>query len=161
MGSKKLAMATGMSFDKARDLIKAYWNNFQHVKRYFDTYVQKCMDERCVRSPYDNRLRWLEGFDYDSHKDLARIRNMCMNFPMQSGNASITKRALILIRQHLKGKNAKIICTIHDEILAECHKDLADEVFHIVSTDMITAAQEYIKNVKVGVEGKIATCWKK
>lgn len=161
MGPKKLAMATGMEYEKAKELIKSYWSNFTHVKKYFDTYVQECMDAKCARSPYDGRLRWLEGFDYDSHKDLARIRNMCMNFPMQSGNASITKRALVLIRQHLRDKKAKIVCTVHDEILAECHKDIAEEVFDIVKTDMINAAQEYIKNVKVGVEGKIATCWKK
>lgn len=161
MGPQKLAGATGMAYDKAKELIKTFWTKFPRIKGYFDAHVKASVTAKCVKSPYDGRLRWLDGFDYDSQKDQARIRNMCMNFPMQSGNASITKHALYLIRQHLKGKDAKIISTVHDEILVEAHKDIAQEVYDIVRKDMIDAAKRFIKNVPVDVEGHISDQWEK
>jgi len=157
----KLANATGMPMDQARRLIKDYWIKFSHIKKFFDSYTAEAFANKCVRSPYDGRLRWLDGFDYDSHKDQSRMRNLCMNFPMQSGNASITKHALYLIRRDLKGKDAKIICTVHDEILVEAHKDIAQEVYDIVRNDMITAGQRFIKNVPVDVEGHVSMQWEK
>ena len=161
MGPKKLARETGVDFNQAKILVKQFWLKFPNIKTYFDKHVQVSIANRCVRSPYDNRLRWLDGYDYDSPKDLARIRNMCMNFPMQSGNASITKIALTWLRRDLAGKDALLISTVHDEILVECHKDIADEVLKILEKDMIDAAQLYIKNVKVTVSSKISTCWEK
>lgn len=161
MGPKKLARETGIMYDQAKILVKQFWVKFPAIKTFFDRHVAVSIANKCVRSPYDNRLRWLDGYDYDSPKDLARIRNMCMNFPMQSGNASITKIALTWLRRDLAGKDAKLISNVHDEILIECHKDIADEVLKILEKDMIDAAQSYIKNVKVAVSGKISTCWEK
>lgn len=161
MGPKKLARETGIMYDQAKILVKQFWVKFPAIKTFFDRHVAVSIANKCVRSPYDNRLRWLDGYDYDSPKDLARIRNMCMNFPMQSGNASITKIALTWLRRDLAGKDAKLISTVHDEILIECHKDIADEVLKILEKDMIDAAQSHIKNVKVAVSGKISTCWEK
>jgi DNA polymerase I len=161
MGPMKLANATGMPLDQARGLIKQFWTKFSKVKGFFDTYTAQAFQEKCVRSPYDGRLRWLDGFDYDSRKDQSRMRNLCMNFPMQAGNATIMKYALYLIRRDLKGKDAKIICTVHDECLVEAHKDIAQEVYDIVRKDMIDAGQRFIKNVPVDVEGHISMQWEK
>ena len=161
MGANKLARTANIPIAQARQLVKDYWVKFAKVKAFFDSFVAESIANRCVRSPYDGRLRWLDGFDYDSPKDLARIRNMCMNFPMQSGNATITKLALIWLRKDLAGKDAKIISTVHDEILVECHKDIADEVLKILEKDMIDAAKVYLKNVKVAVDAKVSMCWEK
>lgn len=161
MGPQKLARETGMPLDQARKLIKLFWTKFSRIKVYFDNHVETSFAAKCVRSPYDGRLRWLEGFDFDSRKDQARVRNLCMNFPMQAGNATVMKHALYLIRRDLKGKNAKIICTVHDECLVEAHKDIAQEVYDIVVRDMIAAGERFIKNVPVAVEGHISTHWEK
>jgi DNA polymerase I len=161
MGPKKLAREANLPFDKARELVSAFWRNFPSIKKFFDAHVAKCMNDKCVRCPYDGRLRWLDGFDLDNPKEQARVRNMCMNFPMQAGNATITKRALTRIREHLMGKDAQIVGTVHDEIIVRTHKDIADEIYKIVVDDMIGAAKEFMFNVPVEVEGKIDTCWSK
>ena len=116
LGPGKLARETGISYEEAKVIIKKFWNTFTRIKSFFDEHVDQSFKSHCVRSPYDNRLRWLDGFDYDARKDQSRMRNLCMNFPMQAGNASITKHAMYLIRKDLKGKNAKIISTIHDKL---------------------------------------------
>ena len=161
MGPQKLSRETGMEYEKAKELIKKFWRRYSKIKAYFDKHVATCMEQKCVRSPYDGRLRWLEGFDYDSPKDLSSVRNLCMNFPMQAGNATITKHALYLIRKHLMGKDAKIISTVHDEILVEAHQSIAEEVLQIVRNDMIKAGERFIKTVPVDVESHVSTHWMK
>jgi len=161
MGPKRLSREAGMPYDVARKLVKDFWIKFPNIKNFFDEHVEESIKNRCVKSPYDQRLRWFEGFDVDSPQDYSRMRNMCMNFPMQAGNASIVKDALTRIRCHIKGKNAKLILTIHDEILVESHKDCADEIYNIVKTDMINAGQRFIKNVPVEVEGHVSDVWQK
>jgi DNA polymerase-1 len=163
MGAQKLAREAKIPFAEARQIINSYWASFPNVKNFFDAYVAKCITNRCVRSPYDNRLRWLEGFDFDSNKERARVRNMTMNFPMQSGNASITKIALTHIREEIKKSKstAKIICTIHDEIILNVKKSQAEEAEAMLRKCMLEAGELYVKNVKIKVESCIAPYWKK
>lgn len=161
MGPKKLANATGMPFDQARAIIKEFWKQHVFIKNYFDEHVKKSIRDNVVRSPYDQRLRWLDGYDLDNPAEMASVRNLCMNFPMQSGNASITKNALYALQRHIKGKDAMLVSTIHDEILIESHKDVADEILALMKKDMVDAGTEYIKNVPVMVEGHVSTYWKK
>jgi len=163
MGPQKLSREVKVSFAEAKQLLNKFWTSFPKVKAFFDGYVAECVKNRCVRSPYDNRLRWLEGFDFDSQRELARVRNMTMNFPMQSGNASITKLALIQLREEIKTRQipVQIICTIHDEIILNAKKTHAEEAEQILQKCMRDAAESYVKNVTVKVESAIAPYWKK
>jgi DNA polymerase I len=161
MGPMKLARETGMPLNEARALVKAFWNKFTKIKEFFDEYTERCIKNKCAVSPYDGRVRYIEGVDLTNPREKAGVRNMTMNFPMQSGNASITKLAMTRIRNNTKNKDMKLVCTIHDEILVEAHKDVANECLEIVRRDMISSAGEYIKNVSVEVEGGVNTCWTK
>jgi DNA polymerase-1 len=161
MGPRKFSSQTGIEYDKARTIVSTFWKTFPAIKRYFDKHVAQSIDARCVRCPYDNRLKWIEGVDFDSQREMAGTRNMCMNFPMQAGNATITKRAMAIIRNNFQGKDAKIIGTVHDEIIVRAHESIAQEAYDIVRNGMISAGQEFITNLPVDVEGKIDMCWNK
>jgi DNA polymerase I len=115
MGAKKLSLTAKITIQEAKQLLNKYWTLFPNIKEFFDNFVEETIQNKCIRSPYDDRLRWIEGFDLDAKKDLARIRNMSMNFPMQSGNASITKIALTELKKQLDllKYDAKIIATIN------------------------------------------------
>jgi DNA polymerase I-like protein with 3'-5' exonuclease and polymerase domains len=43
-----------------------------------------------------------------------------LNHPVQGLNADITKLALVKLSKVLAETGAKLICTVHDEILLEC-----------------------------------------
>ena len=47
--------------------------------------------------------------------------------------------ALVNTHRALKGSSAKLIATVHDELVLECPTPLVDEVKHLV-TDAMTAA---------------------
>lgn len=161
MGPTKLAREAKMPFGEAKAIIQKYWQTFPLIKQFFDEVVNEAGTTLRQRSPYDGRVRWIEGLDPDSGKDQATLRNTSMNYPMQSGNASITKKALIGIRKAIVNKDMMMISTIHDEILVEAHKDCAEEALAIVTSNMVEAAESYVKNVKVKVDGHVAEYWKK
>jgi len=161
MGPNKLSREVKTSFREAKQILDMYWRSFPKVKAFFDTYVEQSKATKCLRSPYDGRSRWLEGFDFDSPASMARVRNMSMNYPMQSANASIVKIALIELRKQLKNTNAKILLTIHDEILVDDHKDNAEQTKNILLKCMRDAAESYVKKVHIKIDGTIDTYWKK
>jgi DNA polymerase-1 len=113
-GVLKLAHKAKIPVAQAKQMMGAFWTEFPKVKKFFTDYVEQSVKKRRLISPYDSRLRWLDGFDDHNPGDVSRIRNMSMNYPMQSGNASITKQALCNIRDQIKGKDISLICTVHD-----------------------------------------------
>ena len=116
-GPKKLSDKTGLDYKTCRRFIDEYWKRFPSNRKFFDDFVTESIEAKCVRSKYDGRLRWLDGFDFDNPAHVSHVRNLCMNFNMQSGNASITKLALVKLRTAVKDTPCKIVATIHDKFL--------------------------------------------
>jgi DNA polymerase-1 len=87
--------------------------------------------------------------------------------PFQGGNASITKYAMVLIRNKILEKNwdlngmAKVLCAVHDEILVEAHDDVIDEMHKIQVDEMLAAAYHYVKKVPMAVETSVEGHWVK
>lgn len=77
---------------------------------------------------------------------IAQAERQCLNARIQGSAASLTKLAMIQIHnsQELKDLDAKLVMTIHDEVMLECPALYADEVSEILPKIMIDAAAPYI-----------------
>ena len=64
---------------------------------------------------------------------------LSLNFPIQGSASEVMALALVNTHRALKGSSAKLIATVHDELVLECPTPLVDEVKHLV-TDAMTAA---------------------
>ncbi len=70
-----------------------------------------------------------------------------VNTPVQGGTADGMKHALVLIHQRLP-KSARIVSTVHDEVVVECREESAAECREIITTAMVEAmAALFTKNV--------------
>jgi DNA polymerase I-like protein with 3'-5' exonuclease and polymerase domains len=110
------------------------------------------------------RRYWpLGGSPVNSHnvKDIYKIQKEGGNFPIQSINAEITKRAMIGIRNHIKKYNirSKFVNQVYDEIITRTHKDDSPEFHKAKVRLMIEAAEHYLKKVPMKVESKIGLHW--
>ena len=76
----------------------------------------------------------------------AQAERQCLNARIQGGAASLTKLAMVNIHkgQELKDLMAKLIVTVHDEVLVECPAFYADEVEKVLPQVMIDTAKPYI-----------------
>ena len=68
------------------------------------------------------------------------------------------KHALILIDQRLP-KSARIVSTVHDEVVVECHESSAEQCREIITTAMVEAMAALFPEVPVEVEANICTTW--
>ncbi len=77
---------------------------------------------------------------------IAQAERQCLNARIQGSAASLTKLAMIQIHnsQELKDLDAKLVMSIHDEVMLECPALYADEVSEILPRIMIDAAAPYI-----------------
>ena len=81
-----------------------------------------------------------------------------VNTPVQGGTADGMKQALILIDQRLP-QSARIVSTVHDEVVVECHEDAAEQCQEIITTAMVEAMAALFPEVPVEVEANICTTW--
>jgi DNA polymerase-1 len=81
-----------------------------------------------------------------------------VNTPVQGGTADGMKHALVLIHERLP-ESARIVSTVHDEVVVECLEDSADPCREIITTAMVEAMSALFPEVPVEVEANVCTTW--
>jgi DNA polymerase I-like protein with 3'-5' exonuclease and polymerase domains len=79
------------------------------------------------------------------------------NAVIQGTNADITKEALIRLQEAYDNiEGAKLLFTVHDEIVSEVPADRAEEIAEIKAEIMKQAFHRFVKTVPVGPDGKVS-----
>ncbi|MCG3159322.1 MAG: hypothetical protein JMDDDDMK_00308 [Acidobacteria bacterium] len=68
---------------------------------------------------------------------------------------------MTLLDQALLSRDAQIVNSIHDEIVVECDKSIAEDVKQVVVRKMVEGAKEFLPRVAVEVEAVISDAWLK
>ena len=96
-------------------------------------------------------------------KTKGSIERESMNFPIQGCAGEQTKLATAMLYKVIKDRNllftVKIVNLIHDEILLECPKDMAEEFAVILKKCMEDAGSVYCKTVKLYATPMISSQW--
>lgn len=91
------------------------------------------------------------------------IRKKALNYPIQGSAASLTKRAGVLFFDWLLSNNYQDIVLIpnfvHDEIMIECPKDIAQPVADVLKGYMKEAADPYCQIVPLEAVPVITSFW--
>lgn len=98
---------------------------------------------------------------HDNTGFIAQAERQAVNSRVQGGAATLTKAALICIQndQRLKSIGAKIINTVHDEILIEAPEECSDLAGKYLTEDMINSAKKYVPDVPMDVDYYNVHCW--
>jgi DNA polymerase-1 len=162
MGSQGLAANLEISEDEANELLNQYFRSYPSVKKYLEESANEAV-KNGYSTTIGKRRRYYEIKDKGDQREIASIIRQAKNAPIQGTNADMTKLALVWIRDNIKEKklDAKLINTVHDEIVTECNESIAEEVSEVIRDCMIKAGEYYIKKVPVEVECVISDCWQK
>lgn len=89
------------------------------------------------------------------------IERQSSNTPIQSSGGNMLKEALILVRNMIIKKNydAKLLLTIHDEIVVECKEEQAEEFAADMQKCMEDAGAMFVKNIPMEVSLAISDHW--
>lgn len=158
MQGKKYADTTGIPLEEANRAVKGFYEVYPSAKKYLYEIEKIGTSARCVYSIAGRKMPL--RFDPNNKFEKGEAERAARNYPIQSTSADIIKVAMRLIYDDLKlYNNAHIVNTVHDELIVECYREDAEQLKFVMESNMIAAAQRFLPDVKVDIEGGIAESW--
>jgi len=151
-GAFTLAKDIGVTQQAAQEFIDAYFAGFPRVRAFIDRTLEDARATGVIKTMYGRRRLMPELNSRDFQRRAASERE-AVNMPIQGSAADIMKRAMIDVHAALLPyPEARMILTVHDELLFEVPKARAEEFSEIVREGMQGAANMKVPlTVDVGV----------
>jgi DNA polymerase I len=146
-----LARDIGVTQQAAQEFIDAYFAGFPAVRRFIDGLLEAARESGVVKTLFGRR-RLVPELSSRNGQVRAAAERVAVNLPIQGTAADILKRAMIDVHRALAGTGARMILTVHDELLFEVPEAEAAGVVEVVRGGMEGAAQLAVPlTVEVGV----------
>jgi DNA polymerase-1 len=154
-----LAKDIGVSRQEAQAVIDAYFAGFPSVKAFMDGIIETARATGVVKTMFGRR-RLIPNINNKNFQVRATAEREALNMPIQGTAADILKLAMIDVHAalpRLAGGRARMILTVHDELLFEAPKESAEETAAAVASLMESAVT---LNVPLTVDVGIGENWK-
>lgn len=137
-----------------------YWEAQEFRRRFFEVYRgvaewhhrqdAEARRKREVRTASGRARRWATQ---------QMPSTELFNTPDQGTGADILKRAMARLKPRLMALGTELVASVHDELVAECPEDKAEEVAAVMKEEMTAAGAEFIDPVPVEVEVAVGRTW--
>ena len=148
-----LAKDIGVTQQAAQEFIDAYFAGFPSVRGFIDRTLDEARRTGVVKTMFGRR-RPVPELGSKNGQIRSAAERVAVNLPIQGSAADILKRAMIDVHAALTATypRARMILTVHDELLFESPSDQTDEVVHLVRDTMARAVPLKVPlDVDVGV----------
>ena len=150
-----LARDIGVTQQAAQAFIDAYFAGFPAVRLFMDAVIATGRETGVVRT-LDGRRRLVPDLTSPNGQIRGAAERVTVNLPIQGTAADILKRAMIGVADALPSQ-ARMILTVHDELLFEVPEEDATELAALVRQRMEGAAS---LSVPLTVDVGIGRNWK-
>ena len=135
-----LAKDIGVTKEAAQEFIDAYFSGFPRVRGFIDDTLQRARETGVVKTMFGRR-RLVPELNSRNGQIRAAAERVTVNMPIQGTAADILKRAMIDLHAAMpaKGLRARMILTVHDELLFEAPREEADTAAAVVRDLMESA----------------------
>ena len=135
-----LAKDIGVAQEAAQEFIDAYFAGFPKVRGYIDQTLAEARQTGVVKTMFGRR-RPVPELTSKNYQIRSAAERVAVNLPIQGTAADILKRAMIDVHGSLKASypQARMILTVHDELLFESPVDQTEEVAALVREKMASA----------------------
>jgi DNA polymerase-1 len=159
-----LARDIGVTSAAAQEFIDAYFGGFPRVRHFIDRTIEQARTKGFVETLFGRR-RMVPELNSRNGQIRMGAERLTVNFPIQGTAADILKRAMLKVHDVLDPRSrlrpaesdatrryARVILTVHDELLIESPAEAADEVATLVRDAMAGAASLAVPlTVDVGI----------
>jgi DNA polymerase-1 len=135
MSAFRLSNELGISGSQAKDWIEAYFSRYPKIQEYLDRTLVEARDTGKVTTLF-GRVRYIPEIQNRSFTVRGNAERMATNAPIQGTAADLLKLAMIALDKKLDPAVARMLLTVHDEIVIEAREDRAAEVAEIVKETM-------------------------
>jgi uracil-DNA glycosylase family 4 len=149
-----IGLEYGMSAREAERRYSEFMDLIPGVARWQQQVRDKVLSGEDLVTPFGRRRRfWL--ITKENKKEVSRE---ALSFLPQSTASDVCLGALTVLRPMLRG-HGFIRLTIHDALVAECHKDKAPEVSRMMQEVMVAKGRELTDYVPFPVDISIGKSW--
>jgi DNA polymerase I len=134
MSAFRLSNELNISGGQAKDWIEAYFARYPKIQEYLDRTLEEARKTGKVTTLF-GRVRYIPEIHNKSFTVRGNAERMATNAPIQGTAADILKLAMIALEERLPS-DAKMLLTVHDEIVIETAERRAAEVAGIVKETM-------------------------
>lgn len=140
MSTFGVSQRLGVEMDAAANFIEAYYAQFPKVKEYLAAQVDQAKIDGFTTTMFGRR-RYLPELSSANFRLRALGERMALNTPIQGSAADIMKKAMIAVDNALRAQPlAKMLLTVHDELVFEVPNEKLAEARAIVESSMTNAA---------------------
>lgn len=154
-----LAERFKVSQEEAEGILNDYFSTYHGIKRWLDRNGHESIALRHSKTIIGRKRYYTLADPQDEQmfrRSKGATRRAGNNAVIQGTNADITKEALNqLQRAYDNIEGAKLLFTVHDEIVSEVAADKAEEVAEIKAEVMAQAFHRFVKTVPVGKDDKV------
>lgn len=146
MSTDLATLGVKVSQDQAQEHIDTWFNTFPDTKAYLQSNAEHAIMYGYVTDCWGRRRHWDRSTFIDKWKRLAASREG-MNAPIQGTSATMTKQAIRLLWSRLDRSRARLIMTVHDELVLESTEEYAEESARIVKECMEQAIRDTLPTI--------------
>jgi len=155
-----IAQNLGITSEEGDEVYNAYFKAFPDLHKYFEKVKSETKQRGYVLI---NNVTGRKSYFDKAVKPHDRDKR-ALNAPVQGTAADMTKLAAIYFFKWIEDNNLfdkiKLTLLIHDEIMAECDKDMSKLVAAKVSECMVRAGKVFCKNIDLKADAAIVSFWK-
>jgi DNA polymerase I len=128
-----LGQRLGVPTEEAREILDNYFASFPNVKEFMDTTVREAK-QRGYTTTIFGRRRQITELSSDNFRIRQMGERMAQNAPVQGSAADVFKLAMVELDRAIEdaGLGARMILTVHDELVLEVPLDERDRVEPLV-----------------------------
>ncbi len=162
MGARAFSQQSGLSQDEAKKFISEYFKDFPTIRDWQNEIINQARQDGFVKN-LNGRIRYLPEIVSFNPRVQAEAERMAVNFPIQSLAADILKLAMVktkevLVKNNFWDTKAKMLLTIHDELIFEIKDD--DSLKKIVDLIRDTMESVYKLKIPLQINVGIGSNWK-
>jgi DNA polymerase-1 len=154
MGAQRFVQYARSDYGVVMSLEEA--TNFRNL--YLDAYAAIAKWHKSIGRTMPSVVRTASG-RWRRFDDSGRGYCERLNTPVQGTAADGLKRAMVLLHERLPEYGARMILSVHDEVLVETPVDAAEQVKSVVEAAMKDGMQEFVKSVPIAVEVTVRRTW--
>ncbi|MET0586818.1 MAG: DNA polymerase, partial [Candidatus Binatia bacterium] len=140
MSTYGVSQRLGVEMDEAATFVETYYAQFPKVKEFLAAQVEKAKVDGFTTTMFGRR-RYLPELQSSNFRLRALGERMALNAPIQGSAADILKKAMIDVDAALrKHQIAKMLLTVHDELVFEVPAGSVSEARALIEREMIQAA---------------------
>lgn len=153
-----------IKIEEAKEIINSFWKGYPKLSKFMQVAGERILELGYSSTPLGRRR-----YNVDKPKNInsdeyvkwqQRILREGRNHIIQGGGADILKLAIVKIwEENPYGDKLRLTLQIHDEIVVQVHKSIAEEALEYIKRIMIEAEQPFLGEIPAEVEGKLKPRW--